>query len=195
MFLASSIRALSRRVDGLDLQLGRSGATKIQVQEEGDCTEERERDDYDDQLMRRVLSLDERVNKINSGNDERLKIQNILKEEITLPLSTLQREVEREDGVVNSAIIQEGPLQDAAGDLEEVRKRMAVLDNFKVSAVEMKATKDKLEEVEKCIAEIAQMGESQTDRVNQLVDIYTQFVHAMTKKSLEWDAKLRQKGF
>ena len=74
MFLASSIRALSRRVDGLDLQLGRSGATKIQVQEEGDCTEERERDDYDDQLMRRVLSLDERVNKINSGNDERLKI-------------------------------------------------------------------------------------------------------------------------
>ena len=191
MFLASSIRAMSRRVDGLDLSLGRIDFSN-QEQENGEDTGEREREN-DDQLMRRILALDEKVTKVTLGNDNPVKIQN--EEDIILPLSTLENEVERVDGVVTSAMVQEGPLNEAAGNLEEVRKRMAVLDNFEVSAVEMRAMRDKLDELEKCIAEIAKVGESQTDRVNNLVGVYKQFVHAMSKKSLEWDAKLKRNGF
>ena len=82
MFLASSIRAMSRRVDGLDLSLGRIDVSN-QVQENEDDTEEREREN-DDQLMRRILALDERVAKVTLVNDNPVKIQN--DEDIILPL-------------------------------------------------------------------------------------------------------------
>ena len=199
MFLASSIRSLSRRLDGLDVQLGRYEAAAGQEQggdedREGK-DEDRERRRDDGRLIERVRSLEERVASVHSDNEDRLKIQHVLDEDIVLPMSTLEKDVVEKDGVVNSALKQQGYLTAAVGDLEEVRKRMAILDNFKVSAVEMKSAKDKLDELEMSVADAAKKGESQTDRVNQLVAVYKQFVHVMSKKSLEWDAKLRQQGY
>ena len=198
MFVSSSVRTLSRRLEGLDLQLGRMG------EEEGEGEGEQESgrgrgkaggSGRDDELMGRIRTLGERLARIDADNFDQLKTQSSLSEEVVLPLSILQKEVEHEDGAFKVAMSQEGMLYEAAGSLEEVRKRMAILDDFKVSAAEMQATKIRVDELEKCLVELAKDGESQTERACQLMDVYKQFVTAMSKKSLEWDAKLSAAGF
>ena len=200
MFVSSSVRTLSRRLEGLDLQLGRMGEGEGEGEGEQESGRGRGKADGSgsgrgDELIGRIRNLGERLARIDADNFDQLKIQSTLSEEVVLPLSILQKEVEHEDGAFKVAMSQGGMLHEAAGNLEEVRKRMAILDNFKVSAAEMQATKIKLDELEKCLVELAKDGESQTERARQLMDVYKQFVTAMSKKSLEWDAKLSAAGF
>ena len=110
MFVSSSVRTLSRRLEGLDLQLGRMGEGEEREGEregegEGEGEQESERgrgkadgSGRDDELIGRIRNLGEKLARIDADNFDQLKIQSTLSEEVVLPLSILQKKLSMKMG-------------------------------------------------------------------------------------------------